>query len=185
MLDRLSRFLGRLSVGRKLLLIFVLDMSAVAYISSILVHEKYLAIDFARSELAGSAYIAALRPALIVGAAAARQSHPPSAELLADVTAHALRQLASAPGKGGLYHVCAGGQTSWHGYARHVIDWARAAGRPVKVSADQVRPIPTSAYPTPATRPLNSRLDTRRFQATFGLVLPEWRCGVDRMLSEL
>jgi len=110
---------------------------------------------------------------------------PTGAELLADVTAHAFRQLASAPGKGGLYHVCAGGQTSWHGYARHVIDWARAAGRPVKVSSDQVRPIPTSAYPTPAARPLNSRLDTRRFQEAFGLALPEWRCGVDRMLSEL
>jgi diguanylate cyclase (GGDEF)-like protein/PAS domain S-box-containing protein len=73
----LTRFLGRLSVGRKLLLIFLLDMSAVAYVSSILVHEKYLAIDFGRSELAGNAYIAEIRPAVLL-AASAVGPHPPA-----------------------------------------------------------------------------------------------------------
>ena len=62
-----SRLLRRLSVGRKLLLIFALDMSAVAYISGILVHEKFLAIDFARKELVGIAYIEQLQPILLAG----------------------------------------------------------------------------------------------------------------------
>ena len=99
--------------------------------------------------------------------------------------AHALRGLLQRPELSGLYHLVAGGETSWHGYARHVIEWARASGRPVKVTADAVRPIATSQYPTPATRPLNSRLDTRRLQQAFGLTLPHWQQGVDRMLREL
>ena len=110
---------------------------------------------------------------------------PTGADLIADVSAHALRGLQARPELSGLYHLVAGGETSWHGYARHVIEWARANGRPVKVAADAVRPIPTSQYPTPATRPLNSRLDTRRLQQAFGLTLPHWRQGVDRMLQEL
>ena len=110
---------------------------------------------------------------------------PTGAELIADVSAHALRGLLQRPELSGLYHLVAGGETSWHGYARHVIEWARASGRPVKVTADAVRPIATSQYPTPATRPLNSRLDTRRLQQAFGLTLPHWQQGVDRMLREL
>lgn len=63
--DVFYKLLGRLNVGRKLLLIFVLDMSAVAYVTGIMLNEKYLAIDFARKELAGNAYIAALRPVML------------------------------------------------------------------------------------------------------------------------
>ncbi|MFO1336662.1 MAG: dTDP-4-dehydrorhamnose reductase [Burkholderiaceae bacterium] len=110
---------------------------------------------------------------------------PTGAELLADATAHALRAMAQNPDLGGLYHLVAGGETSWHGYARLVIEWARAHGQPVRVAADQVLPIPTSAYPTPATRPLNSRLDTAKFQRDFGLRLPDWQAGVTRMLREV
>ena len=72
----LTRFLGRLSVGRKLLLIFLLDMSAVVYISGILVNEKYLAINFARKELAGNAYIGGLQDAILASAAAAPSALP-------------------------------------------------------------------------------------------------------------
>jgi dTDP-4-dehydrorhamnose reductase len=110
---------------------------------------------------------------------------PTGAELLADCAALALRTLAQQPALSGLYHLAASGETSWHGYATHVIERARAAGRPVKVAPDRVLPIPTSAYPTPAARPLNSRLDCRRFTASFGLHLPPWQQGVDRMLEEL
>jgi dTDP-4-dehydrorhamnose reductase len=110
---------------------------------------------------------------------------PTGAELLADCTAHALRALAGRPELAGLYHLAAAGETSWHGYARHVIERARSAGRPIKVAADRVLPIPTSAYPTPARRPLNSRLDCTRFTQAFGLRLPPWQQGVDRMLDEL
>jgi dTDP-4-dehydrorhamnose reductase len=109
---------------------------------------------------------------------------PTSAELLADVTAHALRQAMARPELGGLYHCVAGGETTWHAYAQLVIEHARAAGVPIKVAADAVRPIPTTAYPTPATRPLNSRLDTSRLRSAFGLHLPDWQAGVVRMLTE-
>jgi dTDP-4-dehydrorhamnose reductase len=109
---------------------------------------------------------------------------PTGADLLADVTAHALRACLQDAARGGLYHCVAGGQTSWFDYARHVIEWARARGLPVRVASDAIRPVPTSAFPTPARRPLNSRLDTGKLRRTFGLVLPHWRTGVDRMLTE-
>lgn len=110
---------------------------------------------------------------------------PTGADLLADLTAHALRANIARPELGGTYHVVAGGETSWHGYARHVIEAARGAGRPVKVAADAIRPVPTSAFPTPAVRPGNSRMDTRKLQSTFDVVLPAWQVGVDRMLNEI
>ncbi|NUZ05771.1 dTDP-4-dehydrorhamnose reductase [Piscinibacter koreensis] len=110
---------------------------------------------------------------------------PTGAELIADATAHAVRSASQRPEVSGTYHLVAGGQTTWHGYACHVIERARAAGRPIKVAPEAIQPVPTSAFPTPALRPLNSRLDTRRFQRTFGLVLPPWRLGVDRMLAEI
>ena len=107
---------------------------------------------------------------------------PTGAELIADVTAHALRALAQRPELAGLYHLAAEGQTSWHGYAEHVIAWARRHGQDLKVQT--VEAIPTSAYPTPAQRPLNSRLDTTRLREAFGLHLPPWQSGVERMLTE-
>ncbi|WP_374585880.1 dTDP-4-dehydrorhamnose reductase [Ideonella dechloratans] len=108
---------------------------------------------------------------------------PTGAELIADVTAHALRALAQRPELAGLYHLAADGQTSWHGYAEHVIAWARRHGQDLKVQT--VEAIPTSAYPTPAQRPLNSRLDTTRLREAFGLQLPPWQLGVERMLTEI
>ncbi|MBC7205100.1 MAG: dTDP-4-dehydrorhamnose reductase [Methyloversatilis sp.] len=110
---------------------------------------------------------------------------PTGAELLADVSAHAARMLRARPELSGLYHCVAAGETSWHGYATHVIERARAAGHVIKVAPDAILPIPTTDYPTPATRPLNSRLDTRRLREAFDLVLPPWQQGVDRMLAEI
>jgi len=110
---------------------------------------------------------------------------PTGAELLADVTAHAIRRVQTQPELAGLYHLVAGGETSWHGYARFVIEHARRAGQPIRVSAGAIEAIPTSDYPTPAQRPLNSRLDTGKLQAAFGLSLPEWSSGVERMLIEV
>jgi dTDP-4-dehydrorhamnose reductase len=110
---------------------------------------------------------------------------PTGAELIADVTALALRRAQANPGLAGLYHLAAGGQTSWHGYARHVIEWARAHGHPVKVEPHAIEPIPATDYPMPARRPLNSRLDTRKLRHAFDLHLPPWQHGVERMLSEV
>lgn len=110
---------------------------------------------------------------------------PTGADLIADVTAHAIRQLQRQPGDQGLYHLVAGGETTWHAYASHVIARARelALDRPWKVQ--RIAAVPTSAFPTPAQRPHNSRLNTDRLQQTFGLRLPHWQAGVDRMLQEI
>ena len=110
---------------------------------------------------------------------------PTGADLLADLTAHMLRSVHAQPSLGGLYHAVASGETSWYGYARHVIEFARSAGKPVLVGSKGITPVPTSAYPTAARRPHNSRLDTRKLQHHFGLALPDWRVGVDRMLLEV
>jgi len=109
---------------------------------------------------------------------------PTGADLLADVTTHALRSAMPMPQLGGTYHAVAAGATSWHGYARTVIDWARAQGLPVRVAADRIVSVPSSAYSAAARRPLNSRLDTQRLCGTFGLMMPHWQAGVLRMLAE-
>jgi dTDP-4-dehydrorhamnose reductase len=110
---------------------------------------------------------------------------PTGADLLADVTALALIQAQHNPTLAGTYHVVAAGETSWHGYARHVIEWARRHGHPVKVTPQAIVPVPSSAYPTAAARPLNSRLSTAKLQSILGLHPPLWQRGVDRMLSEI
>jgi len=110
---------------------------------------------------------------------------PTGADLLADVTAHAIRTALQQPELSGLYHLAAGGETSWHGYACFVLNLARQAGIELKVAAENVIPVPTSAFPLPARRPLNSRLDARKLQTTFDVHLPLWRTGVARMLEEV
>ena len=110
---------------------------------------------------------------------------PTGADLLADVTAHALRTVRSQPELGGTYHTAAAGETSWHGYARFVIEWARQRGQATKVAPEAITAVPTSAYPTAAKRPLNSRLSTAKLQSGFSLMLPPWEAGVERMLNEV
>ena len=110
---------------------------------------------------------------------------PTGAELLADISTHALRTALQRAEVAGTYHAVAQGETSWHGYARHVIAFARAAGKPIKVAQAAIEPVPTSAFPTPAKRPANSRMNTHKLRDTFGLALPAWQLGVDRMLSEV
>jgi dTDP-4-dehydrorhamnose reductase len=110
---------------------------------------------------------------------------PTGADLLADVTAHVVRQLGRGEGEEGTFHCVAGGETSWFGFARYVIEWARADGQSIKVAADRIRPIPTSDYPTPAMRPLNSRLSTEKLRGSYSLILPQWQLGVERALREI
>ena len=108
---------------------------------------------------------------------------PTGADLIADVSAHAIRASLAAPALSGTYHLVADGETSWHGYARFVIETARELGVALKV--EEIAPIATRDYPTAAARPLNSRLDTQRLRSAFGLHLPDWRDGVARMLREI
>ena len=113
---------------------------------------------------------------------------PTSAELIADVTALCLQRIrcdANADRFSGLYHLVAAGETSWHGYAQHVIGGALERGQKLALTPEQVKPISTREYPTPAQRPANSRLDTTKLRSTFDLKLPDWQYHVDRMLEEL
>jgi len=110
---------------------------------------------------------------------------PTGADLLADITAHAIRTALLKPELSGLYHLTAAGETSWHGYASLVVDFAQKGGVSMWITPEDVHPVPTSAFPTPAKRPLNSRLDTTKLQNTFGLYLPHWQIGVTRMLEEV
>lgn len=115
---------------------------------------------------------------------------PTGADLIADVTAHALRQVMGAQpheqaALSGIYHLVAGGQTSWHGYAQHVIEHSRQSAPERAWAVKEIAPVPSTVFVTPACRPHNSRLDTRKLQSTFGLHLPAWQQGVDRMLAEI
>lgn len=110
---------------------------------------------------------------------------PTGAELLADVTAHALRVAQQRPAVSGLYHLAAAGQTTWHAYAEFVIEHARSVGVPLRVVPEAIEPVPSTAFPTPAQRPANSRLSTEKLERTFDLTLPHWQRGVARMLNEI
>ncbi len=110
---------------------------------------------------------------------------PTGAELLADVTAHAIRLAVRAPDLAGVYHVAASGETNWFLYANMALARANRSEYATKIIVKSVSPIPTTAFPTPARRPHNSRLDTRKLQAAFGLTLPDWQPGVERMLAEV
>lgn len=110
---------------------------------------------------------------------------PTGAELIADITSHAIRSALQRPDVSGLYNVAAEGKTSWHGYAKFVLEHARAHGVAIRVAEEAIAPVPTSAFPLPAPRPRNSRLNTRKLCDTFGVVLPSWKMGVSRMLNEI
>lgn len=101
---------------------------------------------------------------------------------LADVTALVLARhdLPNLPG--GLYHLAAAGETSWHGYAEAIFAAAQAAGLLDK--SPVVRRITSADYPLPAARPANSRLDCSRFRRDFGLALPDWRTGLTDCLAD-
>ena len=85
----------------------------------------------------------------------------------------------------GTYHLAAAGETHWHGFARHIVAAARRAGLALRLTADDLRPIPGSAWPSPARRPANSRLDTTQLRQAFALVLPPWQQGADHVLTQL
>ena len=110
---------------------------------------------------------------------------PTGADLLADATAHAIRQVLSRPQDAGTYHLAAAGQTTWFDYAKYVIGQQIHAQAAPEIIVKTILPVPTSAFPTPAVRPHNSRLNTAKFQQIFGLHLAPWQTGVARMLAEI
>jgi dTDP-4-dehydrorhamnose reductase len=111
---------------------------------------------------------------------------PAGAELLATVTAATIEK-AGLPGKdalAGLYHLAACGETTWHAYASHVISQAKVLRPDLPWAVQEIAPVPSSAFVTAALRPHNSRLNTAKLQAAFGINLPDWRQGVDEMLAQ-
>ncbi len=113
---------------------------------------------------------------------------PTSAALLADITAQVVRQRQREGDENfpfGLYHLVAGGETTWCEYARFVVSETLAAGKPLKLVPEAIRGICSSDYPTAAKRPANSRLDTGKLRRTFGFELPDWQNGVRHVLQEI
>jgi dTDP-4-dehydrorhamnose reductase len=110
---------------------------------------------------------------------------PTSAELIADVTALAICGHRSRVLGSGIYHLTATGETSWHALACHTVERALANGAVLKLKAGQVHAIPTEAYPLPAKRPRNSRMDTAALSSALGLQLPDWKIHVDRAVEQL
>lgn len=109
---------------------------------------------------------------------------PTPARLIADVTLMALHGLLQGRTEGGLYHLAPRGETSWHGFANEIFKQASEAGETLAVDPAQVAGIPTSEYPTPATRPLNSRLALDKLEDALGISLPDWRSQLTLTLDE-
>lgn len=113
---------------------------------------------------------------------------PTSVDLIADVTSHCisvwLRDRETVEQAAGVYHLVPSGSTSWHGLARELVGLAIAAGMPTRVATDRIDPIVSAEYPTPARRPANSRLSSRKLEATFGFVLPPWQRQIARLIDE-
>jgi len=114
---------------------------------------------------------------------------PTTASLIADVTAQIVaRQWLTADHgafAAGVYHLAAAGETTWHAYATEVLRYAKARGAELKVDPEQIEAIPATAYPLPAPRPANSRLDTTRLRETFGIHLPDWKQGIHFLLDQI
>lgn len=110
---------------------------------------------------------------------------PTGAELIADITAHLLSAVRWNPEDGGTYHLAASGETTWYGFACFVIERARTHGGNGRLTATSIEAVPTEAIETRARRPRNSRLSCEALTRTFGLYLPDWRVGVDRVLAKM
>jgi dTDP-4-dehydrorhamnose reductase len=110
---------------------------------------------------------------------------PTSAELIADITALAIPAYRSHALANGIYHLTAAGETSWHGLACHVVERALANGAILKLNAEQIQAIPTDAYPLPAKRPKNSRMNTGALSRSLGVHFPDWTIHVDRVADQL
>jgi dTDP-4-dehydrorhamnose reductase len=114
---------------------------------------------------------------------------PTGAELIASVTAAAIQKVTAKDSfkdaLAGIYHLVAVGETNWHAYASHVISQAKALRPDMSWAVQEIAAVPSSAFVTAAQRPPNSRLNTHKLQAAFGISLPDWQHGVDSLLAEI
>jgi dTDP-4-dehydrorhamnose reductase len=113
---------------------------------------------------------------------------PTTASLLADTTAHLIRQYLREGAKSfpyGTYHLTASGKTSWFDYARFILNQANAFGLSTRLKAENIKPVTSKDYPTQALRPSNSCLDCGLAEKTFGFELPDWKSGITHLLLEI
>ena len=115
---------------------------------------------------------------------------PTPAALIATVSGVTLAMLRQGkgmtPGEHRLYHLAAANPVSWHSFAQTIIELASVMpGFDLRLKAEAIRAIPSSGYPTPAKRPMNSRLDSTRLESDFGLLMPDWQPYLARMLQLL
>ena len=113
---------------------------------------------------------------------------PTGAALIADVTAQVIRFYSLSTDEQkisltGHYHLASTGTCSWFEYAQYIFKTAKTLGQDLTLNL--VNPINTVEYPTPAKRPLNSRLNTQKLQQTFKIHLPHWEQGVEQVLQEI
>jgi dTDP-4-dehydrorhamnose reductase len=108
---------------------------------------------------------------------------PTWSRLIAEATSQVVRQVLASQTPDlfkGIYHLCAGGQTSWHGFAKAIV----ASLPPDERKCTEVEAIPTSAYPTPARRPAHSVLCCDKLRRVFGLALPSWEDQLKLVLEK-
>lgn len=110
---------------------------------------------------------------------------PTGAELIADVTAQAIRCCRARSGLSGTYHLAPKGETTWHNYASYCIESVRSNSSAIRLKANKIIPISTVEYETAALRPLNSRICAEKIQNTFDLNIPNWQYGIDRLIENL
>lgn len=111
---------------------------------------------------------------------------PTSARMIAEITRRALEQIERGrPLDSGIYHLAAAGETSWHGYASYVVGEALKRGATLRVAMDRVLQVPSSAFPSPARRPHNSRLSTYKLRSALGIDLPDWQVDLMGTLDTL
>lgn len=110
---------------------------------------------------------------------------PTPARLIAEVTLLALKTRIDDRLAAGLYHLAPRGETSWHGFAQSIFRHAQALGETLRIHPDQVASISTDNYPTPARRPLNSRMALEKLEQALGITLPDWESQLQLTLEEL
>ena len=105
---------------------------------------------------------------------------PTPARLIAQVTALAMHSKIPS----GLYLLAPQGEATWHRFAQAIFRHAHKAGLQLNMGPDDARPISTSDYPTPATRPLNSRMDVSKLEQTLNISLPNWQSQLELTIDE-
>jgi dTDP-4-dehydrorhamnose reductase len=114
---------------------------------------------------------------------------PTSTPLIAGITAGIIkgyrREANCNPPASGIYHLAAGGETTWFEYAQAIVAGAAKAGVELRLRPGAIKAIPAAEYPLPARRPANSRLDCRKLTSDFGITLPQWQAGLSAVLAQV